>query len=488
MYVLGLDIGTSSMKGVLMRNNGDIVSVKQETYPVIVREGGVVEQDPADWLKACDKLIFAFIEAVSDFRENLEAISFSGQMHSLILLDAQNKPLRNAILWSDTRTSRQCQEVLRRFPNLLEVTHNTALEGFTLPKILWVQENEPACWDKVQKIVLPKDYVRYYLDGNIYMDLSDAAGTLLLDIKKKEWSTALCNCFDIPQELLPNLVKSTAITGVLNEGLRRKYGFLREIQIVAGGADNPCAALASGITDPSEILISIGTSGVVLSPRESLAVSPGGIVHEFLGVNGTPYTMGVTLSAGNSLKWFREVFARTTSFEELMSEASLVEIGSGGLFFTPYLVGERTPYPDSRIRGSFVGIDITHGRANFSRAVIEGVTFSLKDCFELVSKDKVGTVKKLISVGGGSKSSLWLQMQADIFGLPVCSLVNEEGPGQGAAMLAAIGIGWYDSYEECINYVVKRTADYNPNLDNVGQYQSLYDIYRSIYGATKSLR
>lgn len=404
MYVLGLDLGTSALKGLVFDQKGQLVGEAVASYPMSNPQMGYSEQQPADWLKATDKVIKELVEQVTDFKDELVGISFSGQMHSLVLLDEADQVLRPAILWNDVRTTTQCQRITETIGDkLLQQTKNKALEGFTLPKILWVQEHEPTVLEKVKQIQLPKDYLRFWLTGSYHMDYSDAAGTLLLNQETKQWDEEIIETFEINADILPPLVASTEVVGTLKEELKERYGFTKQIKVIAGGADNACGAVGAGILEEGLGLCSIGTSGVFLRYEKNVDRDYQGKLHLFQHASGAAYSMGVTLAAGDSLSWFKQRFAPNLSFNELLSEVGTVEAGSNGLLFTPYIVGERTPYSDSQIRGSFIGIDTQHELKHFTRSVLEGITFSLKDSQEIMEEMTQQKIEKIVSVGGGAK-------------------------------------------------------------------------------------
>lgn len=488
-YVLGVDLGTSSLKGLVVDREGQVVASASKDYPLLHPQTGYSEQDPQEWLDAFVDVVQQLTTKVADFTKELEGISFSGQMHSLVVLDKNEQVLRPAILWNDVRTTKQCQEIMTTFgETLLSITKNRALEGFTLPKILWIQENEPAVWQQVRHMMLPKDYLGFWLSGTMHMDYSDAAGTLLLDEEKKEWSEPILDRFVIPKAYLPELIDSTGMIGTLRQELAAQFGFEKEVQLFAGGADNACAAAGAGILDDKTAMASIGTSGVFLSLENSAEQDYQGKLHLFNHVvKDRFYSMGVTLAAGHSLNWFKETFAPQKSFDELLSEIPTIPAGANGLLFSPYIVGERTPHVDSKIRGSFIGMDTTHTLSHFARAVLEGITFSLKDSQVLMEQVAGKSFKKVVSVGGGAKNAAWLQIQADIFDADILCLEAEQGPGLGAAMLAAVGLGWYASLPECAETFVSYLPAVHPNKEAVEQYQKLYAIYREIYPATKEI-
>jgi len=488
-YVLGLDLGTSGLKGLLVDKKGGVVVTASADYPLYTPERGYSEQNPNDWLEASIEVMKEIIELIPDASSLIEGISFSGQMHSLVLLDENGESLRNAILWNDVRTTKQTERVTEILGDeLINVTKNKALEGFTLPKILWVQENEPEIWKEVEQFLLPKDYLRYKLTGNKNMDYSDAAGTIMLDIENKEWSSFLLEKFGIDASICPPLVESTDQVGILNEEIASEIGITNEIPIFAGGADNASGAIGAGIVHPNQAMASIGTSGVFVTYEEDEKKDYDGHLHYFNhALPNRFYSMGVTLAAGNSLNWFKDQFAPEESFDELLGGIKEVPVGSDGLLFAPYISGERTPYTDSKIRGTFLGIDISHTKDHFARSVLEGITFSLRDSQELMKKYSNKTFDQIVSVGGGANNEEWLQMQADIFNAPIVTLETEQGPGMGAAMIAAVGTGWYENFEECSETFVNYQKPILPKEENVEKYNEVYNIYQQIYPTIKDL-
>lgn len=488
-YVLGIDLGTSSLKGSLFNESGILIDSISSTYPIINPEKGYSEQNPMDWINALEDILQKFEQRVLDFNKELSGISFSGQMHSLVLLDKNNETIRNSILWNDVRTTQQCNEIMNIFGDrLLEITQNIALEGFTLPKILWVQKHEPELWKKVDKILLPKDFLGLYMTGKFYTDFTDAAGTLLLDLKSKEWSNEICEQFHIPKNFLPPIYESTDCIGEVRSELLEKFNLYNKVQVFAGAADNACGAIGAGIYTRDKSMVSIGTSGVFLSFEENTNKNYEGKLHYFNHViKDKYYSMGVTLSAGNSLNWFKRTFAPETSFEELLKNISKIEPGSDGLFFTPYISGERTPYIDSEIRGAFEGIDENHDVDHFVRAILEGITYSLKETQEIYEDLSKEHPKTIVSIGGGAKSKEWLQIQADIFNTPILTLDIDQGPSLGAAMIASVGLDWYSDFESCSKDFVKYSNETFPIVENVSLYEQAYRKYKSMYSATKMI-
>jgi xylulokinase len=488
-YVIGIDLGTSAVKVLLVNDEGKVCNEVSRSYPLIQEKSGYSEQEPHEWV---DKTVDALKELVEQFDgivSDIEGISFSGQMHGLVLLDEENNVLRNAILWNDTRTTEQCQQIYEMAgeARLLNITKNQALEGFTLPKLLWVKQYAPEIFRKAAIFLLPKDYLRYKLTGAIHSEYSDAAGTLLLNVGEKKWSEELCQIMGIDVKLCPPLVESHDFVGSITEEIAELTGLAVETKVFAGGADNACGAIGSGILSEGKTLCSIGTSGVVLSYEERKTRDFQGKVHYFNhGEENAFYTMGVTLSAGHSLTWFKNTFAENESFDSLLAGLNEVPIGSNGLLFTPYLAGERTPYADSVIRGSFIGMDSSHHRNDFVRSVIEGITFSLNESIEIF-RESGKTIDTVISIGGGAKNEEWLQIQADIFNAKIVKLSSEQGPAVGAAILAAYGCKWFESLEECANVFISSAKAYTPVPENVEKYKQLFQLYKQVYVQTKEL-
>lgn len=488
-YVIGVDLGTSAVKVLLMNQEGKVCHEVSKAYPLIQEKSGYSEQDPKEWV---EKTTVALKELVDQFdadKASIEGISFSGQMHGLVLLDKENKVLRNAILWNDTRTTEQCQEIydIVGEEQLLQITKNLALEGFTLPKLLWVKKYEPEVLEKAAVFMLPKDYLRYAMTGQVHSEYSDAAGTLMLNVGEKKWSKELCELLGIDSKLCPPLIGSHECVGTITEHFAKLTGLASTTKIFAGGADNACGAIGSGILSEGKTLCSIGTSGVVLSYEERNDRDFSGKVHYFNhGEEKAFYTMGVTLAAGYSLSWFKDTFAREEAFERLLEGLENVPVGANGLLFTPYLVGERTPYADATIRASFIGMQASHKRIDFARAVIEGITFSLNESIEIFreSGKKIDTI---ISIGGGAKNDTWLQIQADVFNATIIKLSSEQGPAVGAAMLAAYGCQWYKSLQQCAEVFTAEAKTFSPILENVEKYQEIFRLYKDVYVQTKKL-
>lgn len=488
-YVIGLDLGTSALKGLVLNKNGEVVLTATSAYPLLNPKPGYSEQDPAEWIRATDEVLTELVSQLPALSSELEGISISGQMHGLVTLDSQQEVVRPAILWNDTRTTGACERITETLSDeLISITKNKALEGFTLPKIVWMQEYEIDLWQQVDHIMLPKDFLVYYLTGRLATDYSDAAGTLLLDINTNKWSEMIMDTFNLSKSLMPELYNSVDSVGILRESLAEKHNLPSVVKIAAGGADNACAAVGSGIVTDDIGMVSIGTSGVFLSFEEASHTNYGGQLHLFNHAKPESYySMGVTLAAGDSLRWFRNTFSGELSYEDLLHDIDQIAPGSDGLLFAPYIVGERTPYADSQIRGSFIGIDTKHTLTHFARAVLEGITFSLKDSQQLMEQLTGKSFKKIISVGGGAKNKEWLQIQADIFDAEIVTLQSEQGPGIGAAYCAMIACGWYDDLQDCTDHCVSYKQSVHPNKNQVQQYSEIYKSYQKIYSQTKPI-
>lgn len=488
-YVIGVDLGTSAVKALLVDQEGKVRGEVSKSYPLLHEKSGYSEQIPEHWVEQTVEALRELAQSLGSGAERIEGISFSGQMHGLVMLDREGRVLRNAILWNDSRTTEQCRHIERTLgERLLEVTRNRALEGFTLPKLLWVRQHEPEIYAQADVFLLPKDYLRYRLTGELHMDYSDAAGTLLLDVRGKVWSADVCEACGIDPRICPPLAESAALVGTLLPDIAERTGLSPAVKVFAGGADNACGAIGAGVLSPGVAMCSIGTSGVVLAYEEEKDRDFAGKLHFFNhGEREAFYVMGVTLAAGYSLEWWRSVCGGAgESFDELLSGVGNVPIGSNGLLFTPYLVGERTPHADGVIRASFIGLDGSHGRDDMSRAVMEGITFSLNESVQML-RERGKSLHSIVSIGGGAKNDVWLQMQADVFNATIVTLENEQGPGLGAAMLAAVGCGWFANLAECAAAFVKQGRRFEPNAAAAEQYSRLFDVYRQVYAATKTL-
>ncbi|KRK88291.1 xylulokinase [Lentilactobacillus sunkii] len=486
--VLGVDLGTSSVKVTAVTKVGDIIAQEGMNFPLNQPKPGYAEQDPEDWVSATTVSIVRLILKDRIKPEDIKGISYSGQMHGLVLLDKNHKVLCPAMLWNDTRSTKQREEIMAKMgERFVEITHNKPLEGFTLPKLLWVKENQPEIFKRATTMLLPKDYLRFRMTGKLAIDYSDATGTVMLDVNQQQWSKEILDAFDIPESLCPPLVRSIDETGNVDEWYAEYSGLSTDTKTFGGGADNACGAVGAGIDGPTKVLSSIGTSGVILKYEPKKETNYGGVIqYEDHAIPDAYYSMGVTLAAGYSLSWFKKTFANSEGFTDVVESAGNSTVGANGLLFAPYIVGERAPYADADIRGSFIGIDGIHQRYDFVRAVLEGIIFSFRDILDLY-EGKGSQFDTVISIGGGAKSPLWQQIQANIFNVKVISLQNEQGPGLGAAMLAAVGIGWYKDISECSKVFVQFKDVFLPEPESVKKYQKLHEIYRKIYPSTKEI-
>ncbi|MFW5995837.1 MAG: xylulokinase [Halanaerobiaceae bacterium] len=488
-YLLGLDIGTSGVKAVLIDADGDVVQTDTCSYPLSTPRAGWAEQNPGDWWEATVEVIGRILQASKIDSSHLAGISFSGQMHSSVFLDKNREVIRPAILWSDTRTSAQCEEIYELvggLENLIDMVSNPALEGFTAPKILWLRENEPENFERVDKVLLPKDYIRFRLTGELNTEVSDGAGTLLMDVEEKDWSDDILSRLDIERDMLPPVLGSISVAGRITGEAAAATGLKAGTPVVAGGADNACGAVGSGIVHEGRVMVSIGSSGVVLAQSDSPVADNQGRIHLFNHSRPDSwYMMGVMLSAGMSYSWLQEsMYGDRLDFGQLDELAAEVSPGSDGLVFLPYLYGERTPHADASARGVFFGISGKHREGHFARSVMEGVTFGLRDSLELI-KDKGIEIEEVRATGGGAKSEIWQQILADIFGEEISLLNVEEGPGFGAALIAGVGVGVFKNFAEVEREIIETTKTISPKPDNTERYQKFYQIYRDLYPALK---
>ncbi len=409
-------------------------------------------------------------------------------MHGLVLLDKNGKVLRPAILWNDQRTQSQCDEIHRRIgrEKFIQISGNVALTGFTAPKILWVKENEPGLYSQAAHVLLPKDYVRLKLTGIHAMDKADGAGTVLMDLRRRDWSDEVLAALEIPRSWMPPLFEGPQITGTLSAEAAAAVGLKAGIPVVAGGGDQAAQAVGVGAVSEGILALTLGTSGVVFATTDGAFIEPEGRLHAFChSVPGKWHLMGVMLSAAGSLRWYRDTFAPGVDFDELLAPAAAIPAGSDGLLFLPYLTGERTPHPDPLARGAFVGLTVRHGLAHCTRAVLEGVAFGLQDGFELMKSAGLGSIRQVRVSGGGAKSPLWRQILADVFGCELVTVNTSEGAAYGAALLAAVGGGVWQDVETACDATIRVTGSTRPEADQAGLYRKVYPIYRSLYPALK---
>jgi xylulokinase len=481
MLTVGIDIGTSAVKLVAVDEKGAVLRTVSREYPLYMFDNGFSEQAPEDWW---NQTADGLRELTAGLGE-VAAVSFSGQMHGLVLLDENDNVLRRAILWNDQRTQKQCDYLNNTIGRevLLANAANIALPGFTAPKILWVKDNEPEIFAKVKKIMLPKDYIAYKLSGVFATDYSDASGMLLLDVKNQDWSDKMLEIVGVSRGQLPKLFHSYEAIGTVTEAAAKETGLSASTKVVAGGGDQAVGAVGSGIVSEGMCSVSLGTSGVLFVAADNFAVdtSPAAI-HAFCHSTGRYHFMGVTLAAAGSHKWWCDKALETTNYPA--EEKNIDKIGTNPVYFLPYLSGERTPHNDSMARGAFVGMSMTTTRADMTQAVLEGVSFSLRDILTRV-RDLGAKVTTARIIGGGAKSAIWCQMIADILNLKVEKMQSSEGPAFGAAILAMVGAGAYKNVEEACAALITITESYSPNPATVADYDKRYPIYVGLYTALK---
>jgi xylulokinase len=481
--LLGLDIGTGGARAVAVDESGNVVAEASSEYPLHSPRPGWTEQDPEDWWKGAKEALGKVAAGVG---EEVAGLGLTGQMHGSVFLDASGEVIRPALLWNDQRTYRQCEKITEAVgeERLIQLAGNPALTGFQAPKILWLRDEEPENYARISSVLLPKDYVRLRLTGEHATDASDAAGTLLLDVRERNWSGEILDSLEIPSEWMPGVYEGPEGTGALDGRLAGEMGLPGGIPVAAGGGDNAAAAVGVGVVEGGLLSSSVGTSGVLFAASEGFTPDPSGRIHAFChAVPGEYHLMGVTLSAGGSLSWWRD--ATGVDYEELVEAASRIEPGAEGLIFLPYLSGERTPHLDPKARGAFVGLTARHGLPHMTRAVMEGVVFSLRDSLEIMRELEV-TVDQIRSTGGGARSALWRQLQADVYGVPIHRTTADEGPAHGAALLSGVVAGVYRDVDEACSTVRLREEVTEPDPERTRIYEEHYEVYRSLYPATES--
>ncbi len=495
MYVLGIDVGTGGTRALIIDGRGRLVSsATEEHQPFASPQIGWAEQHPEDWWRATCIAVRKTIASANLSAEEMACVGFSGQMHGAVMLDEKGSVVRPALIWCDVRTEKQCRDLTAKIgqERLIQLTCNPALANFTLTKLLWVRENEPANWKRVRYVMLPKDYVRFRLTGERATDMADASGTLLLDVAHRRWSREMSQAAEIDERLLPSLHESPAVCGKISGKDAAESGLRAGTPVVAGAGDQAAGATGMGIVSAGAVSATIGTSGVVFAATDRPALDPHGRVHTFChAIPGRWHVMGVTQAAGLSLRWFRDTFATDSSgahqsYDQLTAEAARIPAGSDGLLWTPYLMGERTPHLDSNARGALVGLTASHTRAHVVRAILEGVAFSLRDTFTLFHEMNV-PVTSIRLGGGGARSPLWRQIQADVYGHAVETVEAEEGAAYGAALLAGVGAGLWPTVDAACASTVRVATRVNPQPAVVATLNAAYSAFRQIYPATKGI-
>lgn len=486
---LGLDVGTSGVRAILVSTSGEVVAAATTPLELATPRPGWAEQHPDDWWTASIASIRQVLGARPAAR--VAALGISGQMHSSVFLDRAGAVIRPALLWCDGRTTAQCAEITRLAggePALRDAVCNPALEGFTLPKILWLRENEPEAYRRLDKVLLAKDFIRHRLTSRLATEPSDASGTLMFDPARLRWSDDLLHAVAVPRSLLPDVGGSAEVLGTVDASAAECTGLPVGTPVVGGGADNACGAAGVGAIMPGEAVVSWGTSGTVLAAMNQPIVDPALRAHTFCHVvPGLWYLMGVVLSAGGAFAWYRDRLARAAEepgdlSERLNDEAATIPIGADGVTFLPYLQGERTPHRDAAARGAFLGLSLAHSRAHLTRAVLEGVTFALRDSLTVL-QDVGVSPRHLLLTGGGARSPFIRRLQSDVFGLPVCTVNREEGAAYGAALLAAVGIGAFPSLADATRVTLQRTPLESPDMASHRDYDLPYARFRASYPA-----
>lgn len=491
MWFLGIDVGTGGTRAVLVDEAGQVVSsASSEHAPFRTPQPGWAEQDPEDWWRATQEAIRNAIAQAPTPHQAISAVGLTGQMHGAVMLDRDGKVLRPSLIWCDTRTQPECDWLHKEIgeKHLIDLTCNPALPNFTLTKLLWVKTHEPEVFSKIAHILCPKDYVRYRLTGAYAIDVHEASGTLLLDVTNRRWSSEVAKVSGIPESWLPKVVESPEVCANISDEAAKLTGLTAGTPVVGGAGDQAAGAVGMGILLPGSVSATIGTSGVVFAATDSPVKDPKGRLHTFChAVPGRWHVMGVTLSAGLSFRWFKETFAAGASYDQLTAAAENVPAGSNGLLWAPYLLGERSPHLDVNATAAFAGITITHGLPHFTRAVLEGVAYSLRDIFTLFEELQI-PVKGVRLGGGGARGPLWRKIQANVYKHPCQLLTAEEGGAFGSALLAGVGVGcWPDTDAACAKALtVAETI--TPDPETVAAYEKSYASFRKLYPALRSMR
>lgn len=496
-YLLGIDIGTTGSKALVIDQAGTVVATAMTEYPMMTPQPLWAEQNPTDWWQATVTSISRALNRGNISPEQIAGIGLTGQMHGLVMLDKQGRVLRSCIMWNDQRTAAQCAAMTAQVgpARALELTGNPILPGFTAPKLLWVREHEPENYARIATILLPKDYVRYCLTGELLSEVTDASGTALLDVRARAWSNELLAAFNMPRAWLPELTESSVVSAHVSAKAARETGLPAGTPVVGGAGDQAAQAVGTGVIDEGVVSVTLGTSGVVFAAGDAYRADPQGRLHAFChAVPGKWHLMGVMLSAAGSFRWYRDtladaerhraLLAGVDPYDLLTESATRVPAGCEGLIFLPYLTGERTPYPDPHARGVFLGLTLRHGKAHFTRAVLEGVSYGLLDSLELMRASGL-TINQVRVSGGGARSSLWRQILADTFQTELVTVNVTEGAAYGAALLAGAGVGVFGSVAEAVQATVHVVGRTEPGPDAY-IYADYYPHYRALYPALQA--
>jgi xylulokinase len=484
-HVLGIDVSTTATKAILIDEAGRVAGVGSADYDYAVPAPLWSEQDPELWWSGAQTAIRAALARAGVAGGEVAAIGLAGQMHGAVLLDDADLPLRPAILWNDQRTAAECDEIRRLVGTrrLIEITGNDALTGFTAPKLVWVRRHEPDVWRRIAHVLLPKDFVRLRLTGDRAVDCADGAGTLLFDLAARDWSAEVVAALGIDQGWLPRSAEGPEVTGVVTRAAAGATGLQSGTPVIAGGGDQAASAVGVGAVNPGVVALSLGTSGVIFAATDRPLVDPEGRVHAFChAVPQRWHLMSVMLSAAGSLRWFRDALAPGVPYRALAEEASGAPAGSDGLWFLPYLTGERSPHPDPLARGAFVGLTVTHDRRHLARAVLEGVAYGLRDGLDQMVATGIESPNQIRGSGGGIASPVWRQILADVLGAEIATVNTTEGAAFGAGMLAAVGAGWFASVERAVEWAVRLRPVAEPGPD-APVYAEALGTYRALYPA-----
>jgi xylulokinase len=486
---LGIDVSTTGAKALLVDGKGAVVASATTPLTLSTPKPLWSEQDPHEWWSGTAKSIRTALAEARATGADVRAVGLTGQMHGLVLLDSDERVLRPAILWNDQRTGAQCDTIRERMGGrsaLVKATGNDALTGFTAPKILWVRENEPDVYAKARLVLLPKDYVRLRLTGAAAMDKADGSGTLLFDLASRDWSTDVLQRLDIPRAWLPPTFEGPETTGKITAAAAAETGLREGTPVMAGGGDQAAGAVGAGAVAPGVVALTLGTSGVIFATTSEPLVEPEGRLHAFChALPRAWHFMAVTLSAAGSLQWYHDTVTPDVAFDALVAEATGAPAGSEGLVFLPYLSGERTPYPDPNARGAFVGLTLRHHRAHLTRSVLEGVAFSMKDCFGLLKDAGLGGVSEVRVAGGGAKSELWRKIVASALGVELVTVNSTEGAAFGAALLAAVGDGTWADVPSACRATIAVTGRTSPDPAWRDAYDRSYPLYRGLYATLR---
>ncbi|NLO94358.1 MAG: xylulokinase [Clostridiaceae bacterium] len=496
-YLLGIDVGTSGTKTVLFDASGNTIASNTQEYPLYQPKNGWAEQEPEDWWKASYISIQNVLRKSGIDASEIKGVGISGQMHGLVLLDENDRVLRKAIIWCDQRTARECEEITSKVgaKRLIEITANPALTGFTASKILWVRNNEPEIYEKIRKVLLPKDYIRLCLTGEYATEVSDASGMQLLDVPNRCWSDEVLSKLELDRSILGKVYESQEVTGTVTKKASEITGLSVGTPVVGGAGDQAAGAVGNGIVKSGIVSSTIGTSGVVFAYTDKVTIDPKGRVHTFChAVPNTWHIMGVTQGAGLSLQWFRNNFCNEEistaalldidSYQIIDDAAALSNVGSNNLIYLPYLMGERTPHLDPYCRGVFFGLSSKHDKRDVLRSIMEGVAYSLCNCLDIIKEMGID-IREVRASGGGGRSSLWRQIQADLFGSSVNTVNSTEGPALGVAILAGVGAGLYKNVPEACDSIIKVKSEQTHNVHNHQVYQGYYKLYNKLYHSLK---